>query len=695
MPSRATRIERVASESTGRFDRTEYLIRRLTERGGEGFAILDREGRVLLPGPSVLGYQRQDFSGRSALDLAHPEDRLMLLETLQSLLANPAASARTEYRARHADGSWHRLEVVGRNLLEDPVVAGIVVNFRDITEHRLAEQRMAAQYQVTRVLAESSGIREIVPRVLAAIGETLEWLYAAYWNVDRQGDVLRHAGSWRAPRLQGALALESHDEVALSKEDSLLVRVSASGRPVWVSEFDPARFPRAHLAQSDGFQSALLFPVLHGAEVIGVMEFLSDEARPADAELLRTMEVAASQIGQFLERKSLEEQLRVAQKLESLGVLAGGIAHDFNNLLTGIMGNVSLASQLLPADNGARAYLKDALEGTESAAGLTQQLLAYAGKGKFVVQTIDLSALAGGMRALVERSIPKNVTLEFELAADLPAAEGDPGQLQQVILNLILNGAEAIGHGHGTVSIRTGRLHVDAEYLRGAIAAPAAEAGADYIYFAVRDTGCGMASDMLPRIFDPFFTTKFTGRGLGLAAVLGIVRSHRGVLKVDSAPGQGSEFRVLFPACPAAAPPRSEHTSSAEAAAKPAATILVVDDEELVRRIAASALEYYGYRILAAADGTEAVKRFAAEPDCIDLVLLDLTMPGLSGEETLRELQRIRPEVKVLLSSGYDQVEATQHFAGQGLAGFLKKPYVAPRLAQAVRAVLGDRPAQE
>lgn len=679
----------MTSEPAGEFSRAEYLIRKLTERSGDGFAVLDREGRVLLPGPSVLGHHGKDFSGRSAFELAHPDDRPLLSQTFQWLLAHPDSSRRIEYRARHADGSWHWLEVVGKNLLHDPLVAGIVVNFRDLTEHRLAERRMAAQHEVTRVLAECSGIQEIVPRVLAAIGETLEWLYAAYWNVDRQAGVLRQAGSWRAPQVQGPLALESQRDIACSNEDSLLVRVAASCKPVWVSEFDAKRFPRAHLAHSDGFQSALLFPVLHGADVIGVMEFLSAETRPSDPELLRTMEVSASQIGQFLERKSLEEQLRAAQKLESLGVLAGGIAHDFNNLLTGIMGNVSLASQLLPQDHAARGYLKDALEGTESAAGLTQQLLAYAGKGKFVVQAIDLSALAGGMRALVERSIPKNVALEFDLAAGIPAVEGDPGQLQQVILNLILNGAEAIGEGHGSVSIRTGQLHLDAEYFRGATAAsPLVPIEGDYVYFEVHDTGCGMTADVLPRIFDPFFTTKFTGRGLGLAAVLGIVRGHRGFLKVDSSPGKGSEFRVLFPTCPTDARARSENVGSVGLVAQPGATVLVVDDEELVRHVAASTLEYYGYRILVAADGTEAVKRFAAEPDSIHLVLLDLTMPGMSGEETLRELQGIRPQVRVLLSSGYDQDEATQRFSGKGLAGFLKKPYVAPRLAEAVRAVL-------
>jgi len=670
--------------------RAEYLVRRLTEHSGEGFAVLDAQGKVLLPGPSVLGYRAEDFVGRSAFELAHPDDRPRLLEALQWILANPEASRQVEYRARHAGGSWRWLEVVGRNLLHDPVVAGIVVNFRDVTARRIAERRMAAQYAVTHILAESSGMQDIVPRVLAALGETLGYGYGAFWTADRRLGLIRRLESWRAAATPEPLNIERACEFKWSGGRGLLGTVWAFAKPIWIPDLQRVEFTRAPLARADGLQSALLFPILEGSEVMGVVEFFSGETRPSDPDLLRTMEVAAGQIGQFLERRSLEEQLRFAQKLESLGVLAGGIAHDFNNLLTGIMGNISLAVETLPPQHVSRDYLKDALEGTEGAASLTRQLLAYAGKGKFVVERVDLSALARGMRALVERSIPKNAGLAFDLAQDLPAVEGDPSQLQQVILNLILNGAEAIPErSHGAVTIRTGRQQADADYLRGALGGPPGPG--EYVYFEVRDTGTGMEPQVLARIFDPFFTTKFTGRGLGLAAVLGIVRGHRGFLKVESLPGQGSEFRVLFPAAgkPLCASEEETFVQPVPAAgATDRGTILVVDDEDLVRRTAAHTLEHYGYRVLSVSDGIEAVERFAAQPDAIDLVLLDHTMPGMSGEETLRELQRIHPQVKVLLSSGYNEDEATQRFAGHNLAGFLQKPYVASYLADAVRAVL-------
>jgi len=385
------------------------------------------------------------------------------------------------------------------------------------------------------------------------------------------------------------------------------------------------------------------------------------------------------------ERRRIEEQLSHTQKLESLGVLAGGVAHDFNNLLTGILGNASLALDGTAPYDRNRVLLEGVMKAAERAADLTRQLLAYAGKGRFIMRTVNLSDLVREISGLVQASIPKAVQLRLQLTDRLPGIDADPGQLQQIVMNLVINGAEAIGPEGGTVLVRAGVQQVDSQYIDTMSSAGELLRAGEYTSLEVHDTGSGMTEDTLARIFDPFFTTKFAGRGLGLSAVLGIVRAHKGALKVYSKPGQGTTFKVLFPAS----------LSSQGAQPLPfkgdlsgTGTVLIVDDEEVVRQTAGNTLERYGYKTVTAGDGVDAVDLYRRQPDTISLVLLDLTMPVMSGEDALRELQLINPKVRVLLTSGYNEVEAVQRFAGKGLAGFIQKPYTAAALAEKVKEVL-------
>jgi PAS domain S-box-containing protein len=385
------------------------------------------------------------------------------------------------------------------------------------------------------------------------------------------------------------------------------------------------------------------------------------------------------------ERRKIEEQLRHTQKLESLGVLAGGVAHDFNNLLTGILGNASLALDSAPLHDPNRLPLEEVVRASERAADLTRQLLAYAGKGRFVLRSVDLSSLVREISGLVQTSIPKAVQLRLQLAEGIPAVEADPGQLQQVIMNLVINGAEAIAPEGGTVLVRTGAQTVDEQYI-GTVSVEGDQLRpGPHVMLEVHDTGSGMSPETVSKIFDPFFTTKFTGRGLGLSAVEGIVRAHRGALKVYSTPGQGTTFKVLFPASDA---PLVEAAAVFTGNLAGTGAVLIVDDEEFVRKTAGLTLARYGYEPVAAAEGAEALQLFRRNPDRFVLVLLDLTMPVMSGEQTLREMQLIRPGVRVLLTSGYNEVEAVQRFAGKGLAGFIQKPYTSVALAEKVKAVL-------
>lgn len=398
--------------------------------------------------------------------------------------------------------------------------------------------------------------------------------------------------------------------------------------------------------------------------------------------------IGASHIARDItERKQIEEQLRQTQKLESLGLLAGGVAHDFNNLLTGILGNSSLALEMFSNSHPARTMLRNVVAASERAAELTRQLLAYAGKGRFVIEPVNLSTLIREISELIRTSIPKTVQLRLELGPDLPCVEADPSQLQQLVMNLVINAAEAIGGGaSGTVLVSTGLQEVDEVYIRSTIAPGEEIAPGTYIIVEVHDTGCGMDQETLSRIFDPFFTTKFTGRGLGLAAVQGIVRGHKGALKVYSQPGQGSTFKVFLPVT-SKQPKEAAHQPSVETLAGQG-TILVIDDTQTVRQAAKAMLERYGYMVLVAENGKEGVDIFRVAGDKIALVILDMTMPEMSGEETLRHLKLLRPEAKVLLSSGHNEVEAIQRFSGKGLAGFIQKPYSATALAQTVKSAL-------
>jgi len=398
--------------------------------------------------------------------------------------------------------------------------------------------------------------------------------------------------------------------------------------------------------------------------------------------------IGASHVARDIsERKQFELQLRQTQRLESLGVLAGGIAHDFNNLLTGILGNASIATEMLPPGNPVHVYLRDVVSAGQRLSDLTRQLLAYAGRGTLTMSALNLSDLVREISPLIQTSIPKSVQLRLQLHNSLPMIEADPSQIQQIVMNLIINAAEAIPASEpGSVLVTSGTQVVDDSYVRSLSLSPDLEPG-KYVCLEVHDTGVGMDAETQARIFDPFFTTKVKGRGLGLSAVLGIIQSHKGSIKVYSHPGAGTTFKVLFPAL---ADEKAKYNSVREDL-RGRGVILVIDEEDVVRRVAKAALEMYGYSVIGAEDGEQGARLFEQRPNEIDLVVLDLVMPKWSGEETFRRLRTIRQDVVVLLSSGYSDSEAQGRFTGKGLAGFIHKPYTAAQLGEAVKRALGPQ----
>ena len=386
------------------------------------------------------------------------------------------------------------------------------------------------------------------------------------------------------------------------------------------------------------------------------------------------------------ERLNLEKQLLHAQKLESLGVLAGGIAHDFNNLLTSIVGHTDLALMRLNRESPVRESLHQVELAATRAADLAKQMLAYSGKGKFLVEAIDLNRLVEEMTKMLEISISKHCVLRFNLAASLPRVDADATQLRQIIMNLVINASEAIGEKSGVIAVSTGCMQCDRRYLNSFWLNEQIPEGL-YVWFEIADTGCGMDKETVAKIFDPFFTTKFTGRGLGMAAVLGIVRGHKGAIKIYSELGQGTSFKILLPAGERVKE-FLDCSGKQESDWKGTGTVLLVDDEETVIGIGSEMLKELGFEVLTAMDGREAVEVFKEKKGRIAAVLLDLTMPHLDGEQTFRELRLIDPEVKVIMSSGYNEQEVTQRFAGKGLAGFIQKPYKFSTLRNLISTLL-------
>ena len=391
------------------------------------------------------------------------------------------------------------------------------------------------------------------------------------------------------------------------------------------------------------------------------------------------------------ERRKLESRVLQTQKIESLGVLAGGIAHDFNNLLTGILGNASLALSELDAASPVRESLQEVIASARCAAELTRQMLAFAGKGSLLIEPIGLGEAIAQMAPLLEISVSKKSVIKYELERDLPRVEADLSQLRQLLMGLVTNASEAMGDQAGLITLSTSRVYCQRAFLDQTQHEGELPEGT-YVCLTVSDTGQGMSEEILPKIYEPFFTTRFSGRGLGLAAALGIVRAHRGAIDIASQPGRGTVVKVLLPPCGgAASAPAPPPTSLC--AWRTSGTVLVADDEDFVRLSAVRILKRAGLDAVTANDGLEAVDKVRTMQSGLRLVLLDASMPKMGGVEALREIRRICPDLPVVLSSGYSEQEVTEDLGSGQIAGFVQKPFGIDDLLAVVRTVLDAREA--
>jgi PAS domain S-box-containing protein len=635
------------------------------EAQGAAIFEFDGAGHLTYASPyaeSLLGFSASEFLTADCIEF-HPEDLLKVVESGRHV-RETGGLARNEVRMRHKRGHWLWVEsaLAGWQAPDDGGFHTVAI-VRDITdlERALAARReIEARYRVVSQMscdlifeADAAGRPTYVsPGSEEIIGYTPDQMLAFEpFELLHPDDVERIRDQLEAEFVNNAD--ETLGEVGRSRNRrSMEFRARhRDGRWVW-------------------FEA-------HGLTYVRAN---------GDIRYLGVARDVTEQRNSERVRRELEESMQQAQKLESLGVLAGGIAHDFNNLLTPILGAAGLGLRELPADSPLREYFRKIQAAAARAAALTNQMLAYAGQRTLRVERLDLSTLVAEMQELLAASGSGKTPFDLYLAGDLPAVEGEAAQISQVIMNLVTNAVESLRDGTGRIAIRTGTVIVEAP-LSTALFAESMTTGR-HVYFEVADAGCGMEAETCARIFEPFFTTKFTGRGLGLAAVAGIVRAHRGAIEVESEPGRGTRFRILFPAAvgPATSssalrPVASDHRFSS-------GTVLVIDDDEGVRDLAEAVLRRAGLTVLTAAGGHEGLKLFGSHADSIGVVLLDRTMPELSGIDTFQAIRALRPDARVVLVSGYAEERLTTELAGTGLAGFLKKPFLPESLLARVREVL-------
>ena len=517
---------------------------------------------------------------------------------------------------------------------------------------RLAEQAQAQAAELTAIFQH------------APLGLSLHEPHPPYRCLQHNQMKLRMFGEqWvRRGSMVGARVDELVEPAAAQALVAVFDQIVQSGEPLHLDEFGTTligetkqryyTWSATPLCKAEGVMSAIL---------VGCVEITA--RKEAEAQ-----------------RIALERALQIAQKVEGLGTMAGGIAHDFNNLLAVIQGNLGLAIEDLPQESPVAATLQRAELATRRAAELTAKLLAYTGRGVIATQPVDLNDLVHELSSLLHSSVPRGIELRLSLAAGLPLLSADATQLRQVVMNLVINAAEALGQGPGTITVSTAERRVERAELAQARVGAELPAGR-YLLLQVRDSGPGMDGATLERIFDPFFSTKFTGRGLGLAAALGIVRGHNGALAVVSAPGSGATFTLFLPSAsaPAAPSPTAEHA---------AGTILVVDDEPDLRDLVATVARRLNLRTLSAGDGDEALLVFEQHAATISCVVLDLTMPRRDGASTFEALRALRPALPIVLMSGYSAHEISRRLAGAHPTAFLQKPFSTSDLIATLRQIV-------
>lgn len=646
--------ERIRAEELLRMSEERY--RQLVENATDVIYETDASGYVRYMNPSaeiLAGRSREEYIGRHYFEFLPPEYREQQARMFGIQFVKKIPTRNYETPILTTDGRivwlWQSVNLI----FEGEKVIGFRVIARDVTDRKRAEEELREREQFQQALLKnlSAGVVIIdsATHVIESVNPAARELFGA--SID---DIVgRTCHSFLCPAQERACPITDL-KLEVDNSERLLIRSDGTSIPI--------------------LKSVKPFTV-GGQEKLLEVFFDLTESKRMEAE-----------------RIELERRLQQAQRLESLGVLAGGIAHDFNNLLMGVLGNLDLSLLDLPQGSRPRTLIEKAMHAGRRAADLTRQMLAYSGKGRYVVGRVNINDLVHQNDGFIRAAIPRTVTLEMDLTSLSTVIEADADQVKQVIMNILTNAAEAIGEHPGTITLRTSVQYCDGKYLRRSRIYEKPPAGR-FVTVEVSDTGSGMDEQALTRLFEPFYSTKFTGRGLGMSAVLGIMSTHNGAIFVESTPGKGSAIRVLFPACEVEHF-RVDHDSgrATDPAGQDARTglVLIVDDERDIREVCSVFVEHLGFGAITASDGLEAIELFRKHGSEIVCVLLDLTMPRLDGVGTYQEMAGISKDIPVILSSGFSELDISRRFSTMGLAGFIQKPYTLHELKDKITNVLRE-----
>ncbi len=754
--------------------RSEEHFRLLIENALDAIGIMKGDGTILYESPSIeriLGYKPEDVAGKNSLEGVHPDDRQKMLNALTQATNDPDTITHEQFRCRHRDGSWRVIETFGKRF---PNTDNLVVNYRDITEQKQAEEALRKSEQEFRLTFESAkdaiiwadpetglitncnkateillekdradiiGHNQTIlhpPEKSEYYAEMFKRHLQEKGTADEEAEVITSSGKIVPVHITASVSSvagrtimqgifrditeqKRAEEELLKSERSYRLLAENVSDVIWTMDFDlkfhyvspstvQVRGYSIEEVLSQSIEEVVTPDSLERAHKALAEELAMEEDPQRDLLRSRTIELeqfhkngstiwtetkmtfirdldnrAIGILGvtrDITEQRQLRQQLLQAQKMESIGTLAGGIAHDFNNILGGILGYASFMKSKVEADHPFFKYLDTIERSSMRAAELTAQLLGFARRGKYETRPLNLNEVVKETLAIIERTISKSIAIEARVSQSLPTIEADAGQLQQVLMNLFVNAADAMPAG-GRLIVETDAETLSEEYARLHMGAKPGS----YVRLSVTDTGIGMDKETQQRIFEPFFTTKKDGKGtgLGLAMVYGVIKNHEGYISLYSELGHGTTFKIYIPVSGKAEDEKSLEVPVPYGRGE---LILVVDDEKTIRDFARVVLETNGYRVILAEDGEQAVRVFEEHNGDISLVILDMVMPNMGGHEAFLRMRESHSGLRALLSSGYSQNGRAQEILDSGVMGFLQKPYQSNALLSKVRSVI-------